>query len=90
MQPDDVIRIIQEALLLTVLLSAPAVLAAMLVGIIVSVFQAATQIQESAISAIPKIIVVYLVLLVAGAWLLRELLQFSLALFEQIGNVAWR
>lgn len=88
MQPEAVIRIGQEALLLALLVSAPAVLAAMAVGLIVSLFQAATQIQEQTLTAVPKIVAVFAVIAVTGMWALGHLIRFATLLFESIVEVA--
>ena len=82
-----VLRIIREALLRTLVLSALPVLAAMIVGLIVSLFQAATQIQEQTLTVVPKIIAVFLVLGIGGFWMLRQLIQFATTLFDNIVRV---
>ena len=87
MDAETVIRIGQEALLLTLLVSAPPVLAAMAIGLLVSLFQAATQIQEQTLAIVPKIIAVYLVLVVFGLWILRQTVSFALQLLQGIGEV---
>ncbi|MEX2215509.1 MAG: flagellar biosynthesis protein FliQ [Phycisphaeraceae bacterium] len=87
MDTDTVLRIIREALLLTLVLSALPVLAAMIVGLIVSLFQAATQIQEQTLTVVPKIIAVFAVLGIGGFWMLRQLIQFASTLFESIVRV---
>lgn len=87
MTPDGVLRVVQEALVLTLLISAPAVLAAMVVGLLVSVFQAATQIQEQTLTVVPKIVAVFGAVAAAGLWALRELVAFAVALFEVLPRV---
>ena len=87
MEAETVIRIGQEALLLTLLLSAPAVVVAMVVGLIISLFQAATQIQEQTLTVVPKIVAVYVVLVASGLWVLGRLIAFSVSLFESIGEI---
>ena len=87
MDAETVIRIGQEALLLTLLLSAPPVLAAMVIGLVVSLFQAATQIQEQTLAIVPKIIAVYFVLVAFGLWILRQTVSFALQLLQSIGEV---
>jgi flagellar biosynthesis protein FliQ len=84
MDGDTFVRIASQALLLTLLISAVPVLTAMVVGLIVSVFQAATQLQELTLSSVPKIIAVSLVLALAGPWMIRQLVGFSVLLFERI------
>jgi flagellar biosynthetic protein FliQ len=88
MTPDTVLRIGRETLLLTLLLSALPVLAAMLVGLIISLFQAATQIQEQTLTIVPKIIVVFVVLSISGLWMLQQLVQFSTVLLEGIAPLS--
>lgn len=87
MDPDAVLHIGREALLLTLILSALPVLAAMLVGLLVSLFQAATQIQEQTLTFVPKIIATFAVLAIGGAWMLQQLSQFSIVLIEGISEV---
>jgi flagellar biosynthesis protein FliQ len=87
MDSDAVLHIGREALLLTLVLSAFPVLAAMLVGLLVSLFQAATQIQEQTLTFVPKIIATFLVLAIAGAWMLQQLTQFAILLIESISEV---
>jgi flagellar biosynthetic protein FliQ len=87
MDSDAVLHIGREALLLTLILSALPVLAAMLVGLLVSVFQAATQIQEQTLTFVPKIIATFVVLAIGGAWMLQQLSQFSIVLIEGISEV---
>jgi flagellar biosynthetic protein FliQ len=87
MDAETVIRLIREALLLVLVLSAIPVLAAMVIGLIVSLFQAATQIQEQTLTVVPKIIAVFLALGIGGLWMLRQLIQFATVLFESIGKI---
>ncbi|HEY7120817.1 MAG TPA: flagellar biosynthesis protein FliQ [Tepidisphaeraceae bacterium] len=87
MDSDAVLHIGREALLLTLVLSALPVLAAMLVGLLVSLFQAATQIQEQTLTFVPKIIATFVVLAIGGAWMLQQLTQFSILLIESISEV---
>ncbi len=77
MTPDVVLEIVRRALLLAVVVSAPLVGAALVVGLIVSLLQAMTQIQEQTLTFVPKVLAVSAVLLFAGAWMLRQLAQFA-------------
>ncbi len=86
----EIIRIAQEALLLTVIISAPPILAALIVGLMVAVFQALTQIQEQTLSMTLKIIAVFGTLLLTGYWLGSKIYQFAYQLFmnfAQWGNL---
>ncbi len=84
MTPDSVIDIGQQAMEVTALLSAVLLLPALVVGLVVAMFQAATQINEMTLSFIPKLMVVALALMLAGPWMLRVLMNFSQSL---IGSV---
>lgn len=82
---DLIMRIVSEALVLTLILSALPVLTAMAIGLLVSVAQAATQVQEQTLSVVPKIVAVYLAILFGGAWMIRELVRFAISLYSLIG-----
>jgi flagellar biosynthetic protein FliQ len=84
MTPESVMTIGQQALEVTILLSAPLLLAALAVGLLVSVFQAATQINEMTLSFIPKLLVMFVVLVVAGPWMLNLLMDYTRRLFSSI------
>lgn len=84
MTPESVMTIGQQALEVTLLLSAPLLLAALAVGLLVSIFQAATQINEMTLSFIPKLIVVFVVLVVAGPWMLSLMTDYTRRLFTSI------
>ncbi len=84
MSPDTVMTIAREAITTTVLLAAPLLLSALAVGLIVGVFQAATQINEQTLSFVPKLLVLAMAVVVAGPWLLSVLLNFTRQLFSSI------
>lgn len=88
MNADSVLQIVREALLLVLLLSAPPVLAAMVVGLIISVFQAATQIQEQTLTVVPKIVAVFAVLAAVGLWMIGQMVQFGVALIDLVVRVS--
>ncbi len=75
--------ITQEALYLTLIISAPPILMSLLVGFLISVFQATTQIQEQTLTFAPKVVVVFGVLALAGAWIGSQLLRFTFHLFDR-------
>jgi len=79
-----VIQIGQEALLVVVMLAAPLLLSALGVGLMIGLFQAATQIQEMTLSFIPKLIAVVIALFVAGAWMLNIIMDFTQGLYQRI------
>lgn len=78
---------IREALELTLLVSAPLLLTALAVGLIVSVFQAATQINEMTLSFIPKLLGVFVAIVVCGPWILQLLIDYTQRLFANIPNM---
>ena len=84
MTPGTVMEIGRQAIEVTLLISAPMLVAALAVGLIVSIFQAATQINESTLQFVPKLIVMFLVLLLAGPWMIQYLMDYIQRLFESI------
>ncbi|MCP3665121.1 MAG: flagellar biosynthesis protein FliQ [Gammaproteobacteria bacterium] len=84
MTPDMVLDIGQRALEVTALLSAVLLLPALGVGLLVAMFQAATQINEMTLTFIPKLIVVAVVLLAAGPWMLQLIVEFVQELYMSI------
>jgi flagellar biosynthetic protein FliQ len=84
MTPESVITLGQQALQITILVAAPVLLAGLAVGLLVSVFQAATQINEMTLSFIPKLLAMLIALVVAGPWMLNTLLDYMRRLFENL------
>ncbi len=84
MTPETVLTLAQQALQVTLLMAAPPLLAALLTGLIVSVFQAATQINEMTLSFIPKLLAIFVVLVLFGPWMLGVLLTYIRELFTGI------
>ena len=84
MTSQNVLTIAQQALEMTVLVSAPLLLTALAVGLIVSIFQAATQINEMTLSFIPKLLAIFAALIIAGPWMLTMLTEYIQRLFSSI------
>jgi len=84
MTPDSVLDIGQRALEVTTVLGGVVLIPALLVGLLVAMFQAATQINEMTLSFIPKLLVVALIFMLAGPWMLRVIMTFSINLIESI------
>lgn len=84
MNSTAVINLMSEALQLTLLVSAPLLLTALGVGLVVSVFQAATQINEMTLSFIPKLVGVFFAVVVTGPWILQLLVDYTQRLFSNI------
>ncbi len=77
-----VVSIGQQAALMVLLLGGPVIGAALLVGLLVSVFQAATQINEMALTVVPKMIAIAVALAIFGPWMLSTMLSYTVSLFE--------
>jgi flagellar biosynthetic protein FliQ len=84
MSDADVTHIALDTMMLGAKVAAPVLLTALLVGFLISLFQAATQIQEPTLSFVPKMIAVCIALLVTGNWVLSELVSFTHGLFDQL------
>lgn len=84
MTPETVMTIAQRALEITMLLAAPLLLAALAIGLLVGVFQAATQINEMTLSFIPKLLGMAVTLVIAGPWMLKLIVSYTRELFESI------
>jgi len=87
MTPQSVITIGQQALYVMLVLAAPLLLAALVVGLVVSVLQAATQINEMTLSFIPKLIAMVTALVIAGPWMITYYVDYVRRLFESIPSV---
>lgn len=84
MSDADVTEIATQTMIVAAKVAAPILLTALLVGFMISLFQAATQIQEPTLSFVPKMIAVSIALLVTGNWVLSELVSFTDQLFESL------
>jgi len=79
-----IISLGKDALLLTLLLSAPMLIAGLLVGMLIGILQAVTQIHEMTITFVPKIIAVFVILIIFLPWLMNLIIPFTIRLFESI------
>ena len=87
MTPDSVIIIGQQALVVTAMLAAPLLLAALAAGLVIGMFQAATQINEVTLSFIPKLLVLAAALYLGGDWMLKVILGYSESLIRSIPSL---
>ncbi len=87
MSPETVINVGSRALEITLLLAAPMLLVALLTGLTVSAFQAATQINETTLSFIPKLLAVAATLMFAGPWMLKLIVSYTRELIESIPSL---
>lgn len=84
MTPGIVMEIGRQAIEVTLLMAAPMLLAALIVGLIVSIFQAATQLNEATLQFVPKLVAMFIVLLLFGPWMLQYLIDYIQRLFGSI------
>jgi len=84
MTPDTVIAIVRQSLEIGMLAAGPLLLASLLTGLVISVFQAATQINEMTLTFIPKLVVMFIVLVVTGSWTLQLMVDFIVRLIGSI------
>ena len=87
MTQDQVLTVMKEALLVALKLSAPLLIVSIVIGLIVAVFQAATQIHEQTLTFVPKIIAIALLLLILGSWMSTVLIDFVKYLFDLMANL---
>ena len=84
MTPESVMTLGREAMQVTLMISAPMLLTSLVVGLLVSIFQAATQINEATLSFIPKLLGVFLVLIISGPWVLSIIVDYMHKMFSGI------
>ncbi len=84
MSPEFILGIGQETLKVTLFVSAPMLIAGLIAGVLVSIFQAVTQIQEMTLTFVPKILAVIAALLFFAPWMLRLMIDFTTQIFTQI------
>ncbi|MFZ6709044.1 flagellar biosynthesis protein FliQ [Undibacterium sp. TC9W] len=88
MTPDSVMTLGRQAMEVTLMVSAPLLLVALGIGLIVSIFQAATQINETTLSFIPKLIGIFVTLIISGPWMLSILMDYMRQMFSSIATMA--
>ncbi|WP_062197868.1 flagellar biosynthesis protein FliQ [Massilibacterium senegalense] len=84
MSQDAVLRIAEQGVYVTLLIAGPLLLLALVVGLIVSIFQATTQIQEQTLAFIPKIVAVLVGLVFFGPWMLQQMVTFTFNIFNNL------
>lgn len=90
MENEFVIEVVSQALKVTLMLAAPMLLGALVVGILVSIFQAVTQINEQTLSFIPKILVIIAALVIFSPWMMETMVSFTRDLFTSIPELIRR
>ena len=86
MTVSDVIDITSQAIWLIIKCSAPMLLASLIVGLIISIFQTVTSIQEQTLTFVPKILTVFLVLILTGNWILTNIVTFIQEIYSRFGD----
>jgi len=84
MAPEEVMNLAAQGMRIALFLAGPVLLSALATGLLISLFQAATQINEMTLTFIPKVLVIFFVLILAGPWLLQLITSFTRRLFTEI------
>ena len=87
MTPESVMTLGRQAMEITLMVAAPMLLVALIIGLIVRIFQAATQINEATLSFIPKLVGIFVAIVVAGPWMLSVMLDYMRQVFTGIPNL---
>lgn len=87
MNDQTVLDLGSKTILVAIKIASPALLATLAMGLVVSIFQAATQINEQTLSFIPKVLAITLSIVVFGPWILKTLMEFTLGLFQSIPEI---
>ena len=85
MQIDDVVKIVSQGLFLVIKLSAPILLISLIIGLVISIFQTVTSIQEQTLTFVPKVICVFLSLMLLGHWMLTTIKDYIVTLWSNFG-----
>ncbi|MGC8971025.1 MAG: flagellar biosynthesis protein FliQ [bacterium] len=87
MSLSEAVTLMKHSLMIVVMVSGPALVASLVIGILISLFQSLTQIHEATLAFVPKILVVFLILILLGGWMLNILIDFSKEIFIKMGNI---
>jgi flagellar biosynthetic protein FliQ len=88
MAPEEVMNLSYQGMRVAVFLAGPTLLSALITGLLISLFQAATQINEMTLTFIPKVLAIFMVLVLAGPWMLQVITTFTRKLFTEIPLMA--
>jgi flagellar biosynthetic protein FliQ len=88
MNPQTVIDMGQQALIVTMVVSGPMLIVGLVVGVVIGIFQAVTQIHEMTLTFIPKILAMIGVMILLMPWMLAQMTDYTIAVFNQIGMIA--
>lgn len=87
MNAGQIIDLLRHALYVATMITAPILIICLVVGIVISIFQAATQIHEQSLSFVPKIVIVLVMIVIAGNWMVTLLSDFTKQVFNYIANL---
>ncbi|NIK10801.1 flagellar biosynthesis protein FliQ [Alkalibacillus sp. S2W] len=87
MTPDMVVALAERGVYTILIVVGPLLIIALFVGLAVAIFQATTQIQEQTLAFIPKIIAVFIAIVILGPWMLQRLIEFTTSIFNEIPNI---
>ena len=82
----DVMDISAQAIWLVIKCSAPMLISSLIIGLVISIFQTVTSIQEQTLTFVPKLITIFLVLIICGDWIITNILEFIQMLFSRFGD----
>ena len=88
MSQDAVLEIFHDALMLALLLCGPMLVISIIVGLVISIIQAATQVHEQTLTFVPKLVAIALILLVTGPWMMNQMNEFTVKLFDLISEIS--
>lgn len=88
MSQDAVLEVFHDALMLALLLCGPMLVISIIVGLVISIIQAATQVHEQTITFVPKLVAIALILLVTGPWMMNQMNEFTVKLFDLISQIS--
>ncbi len=87
MSQEVMLDILRDALITTIKIAAPPLVISLVVGLLISIFQATTQIQEQTLTFVPKILSIFIVLILAGSFMINTLIGFTNRIFSYIANI---
>lgn len=87
LEQTEILAVMKDAIFTTLMASMPMLIAALVIGVIVSIFQATTQINEQTLAFVPKIIGILLALLIFGGWIMTEINDFTINLYQSINTM---
>ena len=87
LEQTEILAVMKDAIFTTLMASMPMLIAALVIGVLVSIFQATTQINEQTLAFVPKIIGILLALLIFGGWIMTEINDFTINLYQSINTM---